>query len=61
MNLENGAFIAKLLLVQAGVPPHGFPEEPGDQYEITSAVITAQETVIVNHSVEYHLKAKLHK
>ena len=59
--LENGAFIAKLMLVQAGITPHGdqgYEYDPGDQYEITRAEITAQETIVVNHGYEIHLTCK---
>jgi len=52
LELEYGAFIAKMLLVQAGISAG---DDRDDQYEITKFTMTMGETVIANRGVEYHL------
>ena len=54
LELDNGPFIAKMLLVQAGIAAG---DDEYDQYEITKFTITVEETIIVNRGVEYHLFA----
>ena len=52
LELEYGPFMAKMLLVQAGIAAG---DDEHDQYEITKFTITVEKTIIVNRGIEYHL------
>lgn len=53
--------IARMLLIEACIPPRPDTNEPDDQYEITSFKMDSTRIEITNHGQVHVLKVREHK